>query len=465
MTETRTIGAHHPGAGLGGDHSDPRIDGGRVHDDELVLRSQSRADRDQGVAQEVATVARADDDADATRVVGVRAVVVSAWEPWRLTDGTVWLLHHHLRWLAGRHDLTVLAAGAPAVEAPVPENVRTLPASVPVRWFGTDRPPALDYASRWLTARRTGEPMHVSYVERPLLIDALRAEIERDRPEIVHAFGWGTGALWRHVGGVPVVHVVVDAWHRNTVNRRLPAWRRVTDIGEMRRIRAHEQRHYPHNAATVVVAPTDAEELRTLAPTARIEVVANGVDAGPPATPPAVAPVLGFHGAFEARHNSDAARVLVNDVLPRVRAVIPDARALLVGRSPDADVRRLVGNAVELRADVPEVRSSLDDMAVYVAPLVSGWGIKNKVLEAMAAGRPVVTTSLGAAGIGAGPGLVVADEPQALAEEVIALLSNRERLTAEGAAGRERVMRDFTWEQSAAAIEQLWYDVSGFPDR
>lgn len=392
-------------------------------------------------------------------------MVVSAWEPWRLTDGTVWLLHHHLRWLAGRHDLTVLAAGAPAVEAPVPENVRALLPSVPVRWFGTDRPPALDYASRWLASRRTGEPMHVSYVERPQLIAALRAEIERDRPDVVHAFGWGTGALWRHVSGVPVVHVVVDAWHRNAVNRRLPVWRQVTDIGELRRIRKHEQRHYPHNAVNVVVAPTDAEELRAHAPGARIEVVANGVDAGPSATTPPAAPVLGFHGAFEARHNIDAARVLVDDVLPRVRTVVPEARVLLVGRSPGTDVTRLVSDAVELRADVPEVRPALDDMSVYVAPLVSGWGIKNKVLEAMAAGRPVVTTSLGAAGIGAGPGVVVADEPQRLAEEVIALLGDRERLAAEGAAGRDRVMRDFTWEQSAAAIERIWYDVTGGPDR
>ena len=345
----------------------------------------------------------------------------------------------------------------------MPENVRALLPSVPVRWFGTDRPPAVDYGSRWLAARRSGEPMHVSFVERPRLIEALRAEIERDRPDVVHAFGWGTGALWRHVSGVPVVHVVVDAWHRNAVNRRLPAWRQLTDIGELRRIREHEQRHYPHNAATVVVAPTDAEELQALAPSARIEVVANGVEAGPPVTRPGTAAVLGFHGAFEAQHNVDAARGLVNDVLPRVRAVVPDARVLLVGRSPSADITRLVSDIVELRANVPNVRPALDDMTVYVAPLVSGWGIKNKVLEAMAAGRPVVTTSLGAAGIGDGDGVVVADDPQRLADEVIALLRDRQRLAAAGGAGRDRVARDFTWEQSAAAIERLWYDVSGAP--
>jgi glycosyltransferase involved in cell wall biosynthesis len=196
-----------------------------------------------------------------------------------------------------------------------------------------------------------------------------------------------------------------------------------------------------------------------LVPTARVEVVPNGVDAGPaPAAAPA-APVLGFHGSFEAAHNVDAARMLVDDVLPRVRSVVPDARVLLIGRHPNDVVRRLSGAAVELRADVADARAELRDVAVYVAPLVSGSGLKNKVLEAMAAGRPVVTTSLGAAGIGAGAGLTVADSMDAVADAVVALLGDQARRQAEGAAGRVRVEREFTWARSAERIEQLWQDV------
>jgi len=300
----------------------------------------------------------------------------------------------------------------------------------------------------------------MAYVERPALVAALRDEIAARRPDVVHAFGWGTAGLWRHCDGVPVVHVAVDAWHRNASNRLLPGWRRLADAGELRRIRRHEQRHYPHDAAVVVVAESDATAVRALAPTARVEVVANGVDAG--ASPPPVedAPVLGFHGSFEAAHNVDAAGVLVHEVLPRVQAVVPGARALLVGRSPGADVRRLAGEHVELRADVPDARAELRDVAVYVAPLVSGSGLKNKVLEAMAAGRPVSTTSLGAAGIGAGDGVTVADAPAAIADAVVALLGDRSRLAAAGAAGRQRVLTEFTWEQSAARIEDLWDQVT-----
>lgn len=301
--------------------------------------------------------------------------------------------------------------------------------------------------------------MHVGYVERPALLAVMREQIATRRPDVVHAFGWGTAGLWQYADGVPVVHVAVDSWSSNSTNRLVPRWRQASDIGELERIRRHEQRHYPRDAAVVVVAPTDADEVRAVAPRARVEVVANGVDAGPEPDAPPNAPVLGFHGSFEARHNIDAARELVRVVLPRVRRAVPDVRVLLIGRSPGPDVHNLVRPGVELRADVGDARAELRDVAVYVAPLVSGTGLKNKVLEAMAAGRPVVTTPKGAAGIGAGGGVTVADDLAGVADAVVALLTDRARIASEGADARRRVVAEFTWAGSAQRIERLWHEV------
>ena len=391
----------------------------------------------------------------------MRALVVSAWAPWWLTDGSVWVLHHHLRYLTDRHDVAVLAAGAPAAESPVPSEAENLPGAVDTRWFGRSSSASVDYARRWLSARRTGEPMHVSYVERPALLDAMREQIDKHRPDVVHAFGWGTAGLWQYADGAPVVHVAVDAWSSNATNRLMPAWRQLTDSKELERIRRHEQRNYPRDAAVVVVAPGDADDVRAVAPTARVEVVTNGVDAGPEPVPPPDAPVLGFHGSFEARHNIDAARELVRVVLPRVRRAVPDVRVVLIGRSPGPEVHSMVRPGVELRADVGDARAELRDIAVYVAPLVSGTGVKNKVLEAMAAGRPVVTTPKGAAGIGAGGGVTVADDVVGVADAVVALLGDPVRIATDGMEARRRVVDEFTWEQSARRIERLWHEVSG----
>lgn len=385
----------------------------------------------------------------------MRVLVVSAWEPWRPGDGATLILRHQLRELADRHEIRVVAAGAPAARSQPPSGAAADVGDVSMQWFGTDRRPASDFAVRRLHGLVHREPAHVGYVERPELLSELATVQQQWQPDLVYAFGWGTAQMWQHIDR-PVVHCAVDAWHRNAGNRRLQSWHRLAGAGELTAIRRHEARHYPHLAAVVVVAPGDAAAISALAPAARVVVVPNGVEAGAEPAPLPPEPVIGFHGAFEAQHNVDAARVLAREVLPLVRAVRPDARLLLAGREPVPEVRALVGPDVELVADPAQMRPVLDRMAVYCAPMTTGAGLKNKVLEALAAGRPVVTTPLGADGIGAGPGLTVAADPAGLAAAVADLLADRSRAAAEGGAGRRRVVEEFSWRGNAATLERIW---------
>lgn len=380
----------------------------------------------------------------------MRVLVVSAWEPDRLTDGSLLVLHHHLHRLADRHELTVLTPTGPTGATTLPESVRR-PAVETAR-----RPPALDYLSRRVGGLRRGEPAHVGYVARPGLLAALRRELATRPPDVVHLFGWGTAALWPQLAGRAALHVPVDPWAATYANRRLPGWRRVVDAGERRRVAAHERRHYPRLGAVAVVTEADAALLRTAVPHARVVVVPNGVEAGPVPPPPPPEPVVGFSGAFETAANVDAALLLARSVLPRLRAAVPDARLLLAGRDPPPSLRRLAGPAVEVTGTVPRMRAALERMTVYAAPMVSGRGVKNKILEAMAAARPVVATPLGLAGIGAGPGVLAAADPAEMAGVLAGLLADPARSAALGRAGRERVLADFGWEASAARVERLW---------
>lgn len=332
-----------------------------------------------------------------------------------------------------------------------------LPDGVETRWFGDPRPPALDYLVRRLASEVTREPAHVGYVSRPSLVAALRAEAPL--ADLVYLFGWGTAQLAAHTGGTPAVHHAIDPWAVSFANRRLPAWRRAADVGQRALAARHEARHYPGCARVVVVAAADAELLARQVPTGRYAVVPNGVEVGPEPSSAPAEPVLGFHGAFETQANVDGARELVEQVLPRVRAVHPAARVLLVGRDPPAQVRALAERpGVLLRANVPAVRPELERMSVYVALMPRGFGLKNKVLEAMAAARPVVANGRGLSGIGQGAGVWRADDAAAAAAVVNRLLSDPAQLARSGRSGRARVATNFSWAASARGLERVWQE-------
>ncbi|MCW2779325.1 MAG: glycosyl transferase group 1 [Frankiales bacterium] len=386
----------------------------------------------------------------------MRVLVVVPWEPWRVSDGIVLPMHHHLHALAGRHALTVVAGGSRSGA----EQRRTgvdaaLPDGVVVRWTGTGVPPGPDYVLRRLRSELSGEPAHVHWVERPALLRAVDEEARR--ADVVHLVGWGTAQLAARVAPVPAVHYAVDPWEPSWENRRLSRARRLADAGQRAKVGRHEARHYPQAACVVVVAESDAAHLRATVPGVHVDVVPNGVDPGPAPTPLPSAPVLGFHGAFETQANVDGATALVEQVLPRVRVTVPDARVLLVGRTPPRAVQALAERpGVELRADVPDVRAELDRVRVHVSWMPSGRGQKNKVLEALAAGRPAVVNALGASGIGPGGGLEVAPDLDAAAAAVVRLLQDDPHARAASVAARERVLQEFTWEASARGIERAW---------
>ena len=162
-------------------------------------------------------------------------------------------------------------------------------------------------------------------------------------------------------------------------------------------MRRFEARAYRPFARVVLVTDEDAREVRALDPSLRTETIPNGVDAGV-TSPRTAAPRSGvlFTGALDAPANEQAAVRLAERIMPLVRRSVPDATLTLVGRSPGPRVRALDATVV---ADVPDLRPYLWGAAVYACPMESGTGIKNKLLEALAAGAPAVATPLACQGM------------------------------------------------------------------
>lgn len=160
-------------------------------------------------------------------------------------------------------------------------------------------------------------------------------------------------------------------------------------------------------------------------------------------------------GTFSYRPNADAAVALARDILPLVRRSVPDADLEIVGRQPSADVLALHApdEGVNVIGPVPDVRPHLDAAGVLVVPLRSGGGTRLKILEAMAAGLPVVTTPKGAEGIDLvdGEDALLASTTGELASACIALMRDPSAADRIGAAGRRLVERRY----SSAALDDV----------
>jgi glycosyltransferase involved in cell wall biosynthesis len=204
----------------------------------------------------------------------------------------------------------------------------------------------------------------------------------------------------------------------------------------------------------VVPSPEDASHLPGVT-----HVIPNGVDTdliSPAPLPPA--PRLVFTGTLSYLPNVDGLVWFCAEVLPRVQEAVPATTLTIVGRSAVEDVRRLVGRSgVTLVENAPSVVTHLHAARIAIVPLRVGTGTRLKALEAMAAGRPVVGTSIGLEGLGIvnGEEAAIADDPEGLATCIIELLADDARASALAANGRSLVERRFSWRQIGESYAEL----------
>jgi glycosyltransferase involved in cell wall biosynthesis len=200
-------------------------------------------------------------------------------------------------------------------------------------------------------------------------------------------------------------------------------------------------------AVDVVAVVSGKDRARLPSGPSEVLVCPNGWNPTGP-LPPAADPVVAFVALMGWRPNADAAVWLVEEVWPLVRAQLPEARLLLVGRSPGPRVQRLAAHDITVTGTVPDPRPYLAQTRVTVAPLLSGGGTRLKVLESLDAGRPVVATPIGAEGLEdlVGDGVTVTETATAMADSIVAYLADPERAARDGARGSRAVAERYAWD-------------------
>jgi polysaccharide biosynthesis protein PslH len=210
----------------------------------------------------------------------------------------------------------------------------------------------------------------------------------------------------------------------------------------------------------VTMSEADRRLLTSVNHRLRVEVSPNGVDTHRyrPIPEESETPAMLFIGNMGYQPNVDAAIYFCKEVLPLIRARVADAELWLVGVNPRASVRRLAGDGVFVTEEVPDVVPYYTRSRVCVVPLRAGSGTRLKILEAMAIGRPVVSTSIGAEGLDVidGKHVFIADDSREFAEKTIELLTNRALRTRLTKEAREYVVASFDWDVIARRLIEVF---------
>ena len=201
-----------------------------------------------------------------------------------------------------------------------------------------------------------------------------------------------------------------------------------------------------------VVTEGDRRAMRLVAGMRNVDIIENGVDASfySPAGTAGSGRDAVFWGRLDFGPNIQAIEWFVARVWPLVRAQRPEARFTIIGFSPTPQITRLAGgDGIELIADSPDIRPIVASRSVVVLPFVSGGGVKNKLLEAAAMGKPIVASPRATIGLRGNPPLAVVDTPQRWVAAILRFWDDANARRAAGCSLRNWVVEHHTWDAAA----------------
>jgi glycosyltransferase involved in cell wall biosynthesis len=234
---------------------------------------------------------------------------------------------------------------------------------------------------------------------------------------------------------------------------------------DWRKLRREELDTYRDADGVYLCSAADERRLLDEAPGARTVVIPNAADVDfyqpRPADPEPDGRTVVFFGLLSYIPNVDGVLHLVKDIWPRIAAAHPEARCKIIGGGAPPSLQALAGPRVELTGFVPDLRPHLAGAAAVVVPLRVGGGTRLKIVEAMAMGKAIVSTPLGAEGIEAIPGrdLLIEGEPGRFADAVNRLLTEPSLAAEIGQSARKLAVERYAWSAAARALEDFYRQI------
>jgi glycosyltransferase involved in cell wall biosynthesis len=401
----------------------------------------------------------------------MRILVLTTWFPYPPDNGSKIRVYHLLRALAQRHEVTLLSFSWDTASPEQAKPLRDLNVSmqtVPLNPFEVNRASTLrTFLSLRPMASRSIPPMH-KLMTNVLCGQAFNAVIAST--EVTAPYALQTPSCMVRTCMVRILeeHNAMSrwAWERYTKQRnsaqRLRCWL------SWQKIRHYEARLFKLFDLVTVVSEQDRTACLKNLPGYRgpIAIIPNGVDCAhhQPGLTEVCPNTLVYNGSLTYSANYDAIQYFLAEIFPIIKKEISDVTLSITGSTQGVNLSGLkLDDSVFLTGYVEDVRPPVATSTACIIPIRQGGGTRLKILEAMALGTPVVSTSKGAEGLDLTPGehLLTADNPRAFAAQVIRLLRQPDLQQRLARQARQRVEREYDWQKIGQRFVDLVEDIAG----
>ncbi len=388
--------------------------------------------------------------------------------PYPPDKGTSIRNYNLLKRIAKEHEVWVVALAAPGESG---EGVaHLLEFCKSVETVEIHHSGALEHPLTALRYLFLGHPIELRHYQSSKMVDKIQELVSRvdfDVIDIVDSYmGLYLEALpseQRHKVVLTFIDIVSSVYQR--ISRLEPGLpRKLRTWLYSRMMRKWEPRYAEGFARCIAVSEADRRLLLASNPRLEIDVIPNGIDTKQYQQLPCPddKPVLLFVGGMAYRPNIDAVLHFCQDVYPRIKDSLSNIEVWIVGHTPPSEIRALDdGQNIHVTGSVEDVRPYYERSTVSIVPLRAGGGTRLKILESMALGRPVVSTSIGCEGLDVADGenIFVADTPEEFARKVLHLLENESHRKRMIEKGRELVVNRYDWDIIAQSLVRSYLEV------
>jgi len=298
--------------------------------------------------------------------------------------------------------------------------------------------------------------------------EGIKKELTDEKYDLIHA---ETFYVMPHIPGTSVPVLLVEQTieylvYNHFVEKQAPKILRPILRLDVLKLKYWETHFWKQAKRVVAMSDSDREEMRKLSPGLSIDIVPNGIDINhfskKERKEGLVKKVL-YVGNFTWLQNTEAVKILVNNVWPKIKKSVSSAKLWIVGTHMNSEIKGLASEDIEVTEGLEDIRDAYKNASVLVAPIKGPGGTRLKILEAMASSLPVVTTSVGAEGLGVSDNneALIRDSLESLANAAIKVLEDDNLAKRLGRSGKDFVEKNYTWDKSADKLDKIYKEVYG----